>query len=168
MPILDQVLLIDNACSLHAPCLSLLYHVMLVRHVVTNHPHLIITLFNGNLKVSRVIIPMGCIIAFTKNNCVCVGRHTNLWMRIVMEDKSGSSPYKNCVSIGDVGNWGFRVGHNKFKSSTSSHGHGYEILPHVVVPLLGRASVVHGYDTHGRMAIKVGILKFGFFCSHGA
>lgn len=80
-----------------------------------------------------------------------------------MEDKGGSSSYENCVSKGPMGNWGFGPYHNKFKSSTPSHGHGYKILPHIVVPLLGHASVVHGYELHGRMAIKVGILKFGFF-----
>lgn len=48
------------------------------------------------------------------------------------------------------------------------HGRGYEIQPHVVVPLIRCVIVVHGYDTHGITTIKNRLIEIWFIsCRHG-
>lgn len=106
MPNLGQVLLIGDASSLHAPCFFLLCHAMLVGRVVRNYPHLKRAFFSGNPNILEVKIHVGCIIAFANNNFVCVGCHTNLWVRIVMENEGGYTSHENCASKGVVGSWG--------------------------------------------------------------
>ena len=97
----------DWRCIFFACALPLfLCCAMLVGRVVRNHSHLKRTLFSENPKVLRVKIHVGCIIDFTINNFVWVRHHTNLWVRIVMEDKGGSSAHENWASKGVVGSWG--------------------------------------------------------------